>query len=92
MTKVTGSDKGGKGGASGTSNEGIEFIIIAGGDGKIRYWNLGHVEASCVVSGLRVNEGSQHLPSHIKLTTILVFNVENSTTNASIGGPRGVRL
>lgn len=75
-----GSEAGGRGAGTG----GMGFMISAGADRKIRYWNLGHVEASCVVSGLDVDEAKPTF-TQSQLTTTLTFNAEKPA-NGGVGG------
>ena len=77
------------GGSTGSSTGGMGFMISAGGDRKIRYWNLGHVESSCVVSGLEIDEPKPTF-TQTQLTTTLTFNAEKpgGISGGSIGKAR----
>ncbi|KAF8435557.1 hypothetical protein BGX38DRAFT_1274971 [Terfezia claveryi] len=82
-TAAVGGARGASGGGStGSSTGGMGFMISAGGDRKIRYWNLGHVESSCVVSGLEIDEPKPTF-TQTQLTTTLTFNAEKP---GGIGG------
>ena len=68
-----------------SSRSSMGFMISAGADRKIRYWNLAHIEASCVVSGLDIDELKPTF-TQSQLTTTLTFNAEKAATQ---GGERG---
>lgn len=70
---------------TGPGGAGIGFMISAGGDRKVRYWNLGHVESSCVVSGLEADEGKPTF-TQTQLTSTLTFNAEKPGTVGAGGG------
>jgi phosphoinositide-3-kinase regulatory subunit 4 len=71
------------------------FIITGGVDHKVRFWNTVRVEASCVVSGLDVDESKptyvclQPAPQFVVYTEKPSHSDTESVTSVGSGGIRG---
>ncbi|KAI5806711.1 hypothetical protein DFH27DRAFT_498379 [Peziza echinospora] len=59
------------------SRNSMGFMISAGADRKIRYWNLAHIESSIIVSGLDIEEPKPTF-TQSQLTPTLTFNAEKA--------------
>ena len=64
------------------------YLITAGSDRKIRFWDLTRVDGSSVVSGLGANEAQPRFAA-THPTTGLVFNIEKAGSSRTDGGGSG---
>ncbi|KAK7526993.1 uncharacterized protein IWZ02DRAFT_445112 [Phyllosticta citriasiana] len=67
------------------SDDGNDFVLTAGPDWKVRYWDVGRPDNSCVVSGLEMEESR---PSYAALP-LSAPNPETSVVQERILRPQG---